>query len=243
MDNPDSTTRLSYFDPQTNKHLIPFVIEPSAGVGRCLLAVLSEAYDEPMVKPPSDDKLSMVSKELEAFNAAVAKNTKMNSEVQEALLAFGESISKELQETMPRIEALLAMQGADRIQQGKKLRNQSQKVINDHYRTVLHLRPHLAPVKVAVFPLKRTDENLVATAKQIRKTLQTGGKIRTVYDDTGAIGKLYRRQDEIGTPFCVTVDFQSIDDQTVTIRDRDTMAQERLPINELKSYVEEKLEP
>lgn len=243
MDNPDSTTRLSYFDPQTNKHLIPFVIEPSAGVGRCLLAVLSEAYDEPMVKPPSDDKLSMVSKELEAFNAAVAKNTKMNSEVQEALLAFGESISKELQETMPRIEALLAMQGADRIQQGKKLRNQSQKVINDHYRTVLHLRPHLAPVKVAVFPLKRTDENLVATAKQIRKTLQTGGKIRTVYDDTGAIGKLYRRQDEIGTPFCVTVDFQSLDDQTVTIRDRDTMAQERLPINELKSYVEEKLEP
>lgn len=243
MDNPDSTTRLSYFDPQTNKHLIPFVIEPSAGVGRCLLAVLSEAYDEPMVKPPSDDKLSMVSKELEAFNAAVAKNTKMNSEVQEALLTFGESISKELQETMPRIEALLAMQGADRIPQGKKLRNQSQKVINDHYRTVLHLRPHLAPVKVAVFPLKRTDENLVSTAKQIRKTLQTGGKIRTVYDDTGAIGKLYRRQDEIGTPFCVTVDFQSLDDQTVTIRDRDTMAQERLPINELKSYVEEKLEP
>ena len=85
-------------------------------------------------------------------------------------------------------------------------------MINDHYRTVLHLRPHLAPVKVAVFPLKRTDENLVATAKQIRKTLQTGGKIRTVYDDTGAIGKLYRRQDEIGTPFCVTVDFQSLDD-------------------------------
>ena len=96
---------------------------------------------------------------------------------------------------------------------------------------------------MAVFPLKRTDKNLVSTAKQIRKTLQTGGKIRTVYDDTGAIGKLYRRQDEIGTPFCVTVDFQSLDDQTVPIRDRDTMAQERLPINELKSYVEEKLEP
>jgi glycyl-tRNA synthetase len=65
--------------------------------------------------------------------------------------------------------------------------------------------------------------------------------MRAVYDDTGAIGKLYRRQDEIGTPFCLTVDFQSLEDQTVTVRDRDTMAQERVPVAELQSYLAERL--
>ncbi|SVD66570.1 uncharacterized protein METZ01_LOCUS419424, partial [marine metagenome] len=121
----------------------------------------------------------------------------------------------------------------------KKLRGQSQKVIEDHYRTVLHLKPHLAPVKVAVFPLKRNDDDLVSTAKKIRKSLQVGGRIRTVYDDTGAIGKLYRRQDEIGTPFCVTVDYETLDNNTVTVRDRDSMDQIRLPIDQLPAYVGE----
>jgi glycyl-tRNA synthetase len=78
-------------------------------------------------------------------------------------------------------------------------------------------------------------------AKGIRKSLQSSGRMRAVYDDTGAIGKLYRRQDEIGTPFCLTVDFQSLEDQTVTVRDRDTMAQERVPVAELQSYLEERL--
>ena len=240
-ENSSSTTRLSYFDPQANRHVIPFVVEPSAGVGRCLLAVLSEAYDEPMVKAPPGDNLEGVKDELEAFNASVSKNKKLPAEARESMLTFGESIAGELPESMPRIDALLAMTGADRIKEGKTLRNLSQKVIGDHYRTVLRLRPHLAPVKVAVFPLKRTDERLASTARDIRKSLQTGGRIRTVYDDTGAIGKLYRRQDEIGTPLCVTVDFQTIDDQAVTVRDRDTMAQDRVSISELKVYVEEKL--
>ena len=240
-ENPSSTTRLSYFDPQTNRHVIPFVVEPSAGVGRCLLAVLSEAYDEPMVKAPPDDKLAGVKSGLDAFIASVAKNKKLPEESRESMHSFGESISRELPESMPRIDALLAMPGADRIKEGKTLRNLSQKVIGDHYRTVLRLRPHLAPVKVAVFPLKRTDDRLASTARDIRKSLQSGGRIRTVYDDTGAIGKLYRRQDEIGTPLCVTVDFQTIEDQAVTVRDRDTMAQDRVAIGELKDYVEEKL--
>lgn len=240
-ENQSSTTRLSYFDPQANKHVIPFVVEPSAGVGRCMLAVLSEAYDEPMVKAPSEENLVTVKNGLEAFNSSVSKNNKLAVEVRDSILAFGESISRDLPESMPRLDVLLAMPGADRINEGKVLRNLSQKVIGDHYRTVLHLKPDLAPVKVAVFPLKRTDERLSGTAREITKSLQLEGRIRTVYDDTGAIGKLYRRQDEIGTPLCVTVDFQTIDDHTVTVRDRDTMEQDRLPINELQDYVAEKL--
>jgi glycyl-tRNA synthetase len=241
MPNPDSTTRLSYFDVQTNKHLIPFVIEPSAGVGRCILAVLSEAYEEAMVKPPPEEARTAVARELEAFNKSAGRNEKMPGEMKEALVAFGESIARGLPETMPQVEALLAMPGAERIEQGKKLRGQAQQVIDAHYRTVLHLKSHLAPVKVAVFPLKRNDDDLVSTAKGIRRMLQAGGSLRTVYDDTGAIGKLYRRQDEIGTPFCVTVDYQTLKDQTVTVRDRDTMDQIRLSIEELRTYVEERV--
>lgn len=241
MDNPESTTRLSYFDPPSNKHLIPFVVEPSAGVGRCLLAVLSEAYEEQMVKTPADDAQAAVAKDLETFNRSVGKNDKMPSDMKDALLALGEAIASNLPEAMPQIEALLSLPGAERIDHGKKLRGQAQQVIDTHYRTVLRLKNHLAPVKVAVFPLKRNDDDLVSTAKSIRKTLQTGGHIRTVYDDTGAIGKLYRRQDEIGTPFCVTVDYESLKNQTVTVRDRDTMEQIRLSIDELKGYVEERI--
>ncbi|MDZ4720856.1 MAG: His/Gly/Thr/Pro-type tRNA ligase C-terminal domain-containing protein, partial [Roseiflexaceae bacterium] len=107
-------------------------------------------------------------------------------------------------------------------------------------RTVLHLKPHLAPIKAAVFPLKRNHDGLVSLAKGLRRDLQIGAQMRTIYDDTGAIGKLYRRQDEIGTPFCITVDFQSLEDQTVTVRDRDTMQQERVPTNELRTYLQER---
>jgi glycyl-tRNA synthetase len=114
-------------------------------------------------------------------------------------------------------------------------------VIDESFRTVLRLKPHIAPTKVAVFPLKRNHEGLVGLARQIRTSLQSSGGMRTVYDDTGAIGRLYRRQDEIGTPFCVTVDFQSLEDQTVTVRDRDTMQQERVAVRELEGYVREKI--
>jgi len=94
---------------------------------------------------------------------------------------------------------------------------------------------------VCAFNVFAHADDLSAMAESIRKSLQSSGRMRAVYDDTGAIGKLYRRQDEIGTPFCLTVDFQSLEDQTVTVRDRDTMAQERVPVAELQSYLEERL--
>ena len=108
-------------------------------------------------------------------------------------------------------------------------------------RTVLHLHPELAPVKVAVIPLARNKPEIVAVAKQIKKDLQSTGQLRTMFDDSGNIGKCYARQDEIGTPFCVTVDHQSLEDNEVTIRDRDSMQQERVSINRLKSYFFERL--
>ncbi|WP_069805335.1 glycine--tRNA ligase [Thermogemmatispora onikobensis] len=106
-------------------------------------------------------------------------------------------------------------------------------------RTVLHLHPMLAPVKVAVFPLKRNNEELVTLARGIYERLRR--LMVAQYDDTGSIGRLYRRQDEIGTPYCVTVDFQSLEDQTVTVRDRDTMTQVRLAIEELPAYLLERV--
>ncbi len=160
--NEHSVEKLTYFDQPNNRHLVPYVIEPSAGVDRGLLAVLCEAYHE---------------------------------------------------EALP----------------------------NGETRTVLKLKPSLSPVKVAVLPLAKNKPPIVELAKSIKKDLQAGGQMRAVYDDSAGIGKLYRRQDEIGTPFCVTVDHQSLEDQQVTLRDRDTMEQIRLPIAELKSYVTQRI--
>lgn len=171
MKNEHSTERLTYFDENTRRHLIPFVIEPAAGVDRGCLAALCEAYDE---------------------------------------------------------EALE----------------------NGETRVVLRLKPALAPIKVAVLPLKKNAPEIVATAKKIKNVLQKSGEMRAVYDDTAGIGKLYRRQDEVGTPFCVTVDFETIGESrsgdlankdTVTVRDRDTMQQVRIPIDNLLDYVRERL--
>ncbi len=106
-------------------------------------------------------------------------------------------------------------------------------------RDVLKLHPAIAPVKVAVLPLKRNDERLVKAAKDIYQRLSLSHNCQ--YDDTGSIGKLYRRQDAIGTPFCVTVDFEHLDDGTVTIRDRDTLNQERVSIEELERIVDERV--
>ena len=102
-------------------------------------------------------------------------------------------------------------------------------------RVILKLKPELAPIKVAVLPLAKNKPEIVALAKQLKKDLLPA--MRTVYDDTGGIGKLYARQDEIGTPFCVTVDHESLEDHAVTVRDRDTWAQERVKIAELKSFL------
>jgi glycyl-tRNA synthetase len=239
--NTDSTERLTYFDQVNNRHVVPFVIEPSAGVGRCFLAVLCEAYDEQMIKPPAPEKLEAVATALTAFIKSVGRNEKLASETRAALEQRSAEIAAAGVEALPQIETLLALPGADQIEVGKKLRGQAQPVIDESFRTVLRLKPHIAPTKVAVFPLKRNHEGLVGLARQIRTSLQSSGGMRTVYDDTGAIGRLYRRQDEIGTPFCVTVDFQSLEDQTVTVRDRDTMQQERVSVRELEGYVREKI--
>jgi len=149
---------LTYLDEENKEHIIPYIIEPSAGVDRSALAFLCDAYDEE--------------------------------------LAEGE------------------------------------------LRVLLHLHPSLAPIKVAVLPLSRR-EKLVAVAKQIYADLRQSWMVS--YDDAQSIGRRYRRQDEIGTPFCVTVDFQSLEDEQVTIRERDSMNQIRLPIAELKDTLQAKL--
>ena len=101
----------------------------------------------------------------------------------------------------------------------------------------MRFHPALAAYKVAVLPLQKKE--MGEKAKEVYKTLSK--HFMCTYDDAGSIGKRYRRQDEIGTPFCVTVDFDTLSDDTVTLRDRDTMEQIRLPISELVSYVTEKI--
>jgi glycyl-tRNA synthetase len=106
-------------------------------------------------------------------------------------------------------------------------------------RVILKLAPSLAPIKAAVLPLAKNKPEIVALAKSIKQTLQPS--LRAVYDDTGGIGKLYARQDEIGTPFCVTVDHQTLEDEAVTVRDRDTWEQERIKIAELTGHLLKRL--
>jgi len=102
-------------------------------------------------------------------------------------------------------------------------------------RVILKLTPELAPIKVAVLPLAKNKLEIVEMARKIKKDLQPS--MRAVYDDTGGIGKLYARQDEIGTPFCVTVDHQSLEDNAVTVRNRDTWEQERISTGQLREYL------
>lgn len=110
---------------------------------------------------------------------------------------------------------------------------------SDPERIVLRLKPELAPYKVAVFPLLANKPELVDLARQIYN--ESRSRYMTAWDDRGNIGKRYYAQDEIGTPYCVTVDFQSLEDQTVTVRDRDSMNQERVKIEELADYLKGKL--
>jgi glycyl-tRNA synthetase len=107
-------------------------------------------------------------------------------------------------------------------------------------RVILKLEKGLAPIKVAVLPLAKNKPEIVKLAKDLKRKLLPA--MRTVYDDTGGIGKLYARQDEIGTPFCVTVDHESLEDNAVTVRDRDTWEQERVNITDLKAYLQKRLE-
>jgi glycyl-tRNA synthetase len=108
-------------------------------------------------------------------------------------------------------------------------------------RVILKLSPQLAPIKAAILPLAKNKPEIVGMAKAIKRSLQP--VLRAVYDDTGGIGKLYARQDEIGTPFCVTVDHQSLEDEAVTVRDRDTWEQERIKVSDLAEHLQKRLKP
>ena len=114
---------------------------------------------------------------------------------------------------------------------------EEEKIAEDDTRTVLHLHPALAPYKVAILPLSK---KLSEKATELRDTLSKSFMVD--YDETGSIGKRYRREDEIGTPYCVTVDFDTLEDNQVTIRDRDTMEQIRLPIDEVEDWIKQKIE-
>ena len=104
-------------------------------------------------------------------------------------------------------------------------------------RTVLSIKPHLAPIKIAVIPLKRNNEEMVMKAENLKKSLQSAIDGRVLLENTGNIGKNYRKNDEIGTPACITVDFQTLDDDTVTVRDRDSMEQKRVNLSEINSIL------
>ena len=156
---------LTYFDEERKEKIIPYVIEPSAGVERILLALLCDAYDEDEILSEKEEK---------------------------------------------------------------------------EKRIVLRFKPWIAPIQVAIFPLLSNRDNLVKKAREIYEHLKN--HFIVFYDESGSIGRRYRRQDEIGTPYCITVDFQTLEDNTVTIRDRDTTNQERINIEELINYLKEKLE-
>jgi glycyl-tRNA synthetase len=120
--------------------------------------------------------------------------------------------------------------GATRTMMAFLLAAYDEEEVRGEVRTVLRLHPRLAPYKVAVLPLSKKD-TLTPLAREVLALLQP--HMMCDYDETQAIGRRYRRQDELGTPFCVTVDFDSLDDGAVTIRERDTMAQERVKVDEL----------
>ncbi|MBI4850671.1 MAG: glycine--tRNA ligase [Acidobacteria bacterium] len=261
--NTDSVQKLDYFDeqytdPETNKkgvRYVPYVIEPSAGADRATLAFLCEAYNEELVSEPKESDLT----QLRETCAAAAKNLEKKVAEAEKQRAKGADLKAEgpsleqlksisdalanavagLPQTLLAFEDVCNMQGAERLDVLKKVRPIAAKLCDEFTRVVLKLHPQLAPIKVAVFPLKKNEPRIVEVAKKIRQDLQPF--LRVVYDDTAGIGKLYRRQDEIGTPFCLTVDFQSLDDSTVTVRDRDTMQQERVAIAELATHLCKKI--
>ena len=231
-ENPDAVGELHYFDQEQKKHYVPYVIEPSAGADRATLAFLCDAYDDSLVKQPPAEDTTKLRELVESFARSVARREGMDADVKQRLQSAAESIAAGLPATVPTLIGLMDDAEANKIEVMKKVRGVGEKMAEEHTRTVMHLHPRLAPLTVAVFPLKRNEPRLVELARSIKRELQQAG-LRAVYDDTGAIGKLYRRQDEIGTPWCITVDFQSLEDKTVTVRDRDSMQQERAPLGEI----------
>jgi glycyl-tRNA synthetase len=230
--NPDAVGELQYFDQEQKKHYVPYVIEPSAGADRGTLAFLCDAYEDSLVKEPPAEDTAKLRELVESFARSVGRREGMDADVKQRLQAAAESIAAGLPATLPTLIGLMDDAEASKIEVMKKVRGVGEKIAEEHTRTVLHLHPRLAPLTVAVFPLKRNEPRLVELARGIKRDLQHAG-LRAVYDDTGAIGKLYRRQDEIGTPWCITVDFQTLEDKTVTVRDRDSMQQERAPLGDI----------
>jgi glycyl-tRNA synthetase len=266
--NTDSTTRLDYFDdqftdPATGKkgvRYVPYVIEPSAGATRATLAFLSEAYNEELVSEPREEELTTLRETIAAARKSIEKKIaesekaaqkgelKADAPTADQLRMINDSLvtaEAKLPASLLSLEDVCDLPGGDRVELLKKVRQVAARLCDEHTRVVLKLHPQLAPIKAAVFPLKKNEPRIVEVARRIKRDLQPF--MRAVYDDTGAIGKLYRRQDEIGTPFCVTVDFETLGDkgpelkETVTVRDRDSMQQERVPISELATYLMNKL--
>lgn len=128
--------------------------------------------------------------------------------------------------------------GCDRVTLAVLLSAYDEEEVDGEMRTVMRFTPELAPIKVAVFPLLKNKPDLVEKAREVYNMLKP--LYMTEFDDSGNIGKRYRRQDEIGTPYCLTIDFDTLTDNTVTIRDRDTMKQERIKIEDLKGFLGEK---
>ena len=128
--------------------------------------------------------------------------------------------------------------GCDRVALAVLLSAYDEEEVDGEMRTVMRFTPELAPIKVAVFPLLKNKPDLVEKAREVYNMLKP--LYMTEFDDSGNIGKRYRRQDEIGTPYCLTIDFDTLADDTVTIRDRDTMKQERIKISDLKGFLGEK---
>jgi glycyl-tRNA synthetase len=246
--NKDSTVKLDYFDPDAKARYIPWVIEPSAGATRAMLTFLCEAYHDEVVTEPTKQQIDQIKSDA----AMIRKNAEKKIKDAQKELAAGreakhdpvkvEAFLKLLDETVARLpesltEVLTALdhEGATNLEPVKKFRPPTEKLVEDCTRTVLRLHPALAPVKLAVFPLKKNKPELVELAQAIKERFQR--HFRVVYDDSAGIGRLYRRQDEIGTPFCITVDFESLDDGTVTVRERDSMEQERVKIDDLPAYL------
>jgi glycyl-tRNA synthetase len=260
--NSDSTTKLDYFDdqfvdPATGKkgaRYIPYVIEPSAGATRATLAFLCEAYNEELVGEPKEEELKALRESIaaacknidkkiaEAEKAEAKGEAKAGGPTAKQLQTINDALAKceaELPQSLLGVEDACDLPGADRVELLKKVRQIAAKLCDEYTRVVLKLHPQLAPIKAAVFPLKKNEPRIVEVARKIKRDLQPS--IRVVYDDTAGIGKLYRRQDEIGTPLCITVDYQSLDDRTVTVRDRDSMGQDRVAISDLETHLLKKL--
>ena len=115
-----------------------------------------------------------------------------------------------------------------------------EEVVAERDRTVLRLHPQIAPVKAAILPLVAKNDDMVAKARALYEELRKRHMVE--YDDGGQIGRRYRRQDEIGTPWAFTIDDQTLEDDTVTVRDRDSLAQERLPLSGVRQWLEDALE-